>query len=260
MDLLQTIILSIVEGVTEFLPISSTGHLVLTADLLKIPQTEFVKSFEISIQLGAILAIVFIYKNTLLEKTRYAIWSRILTAFFPTAVVGLFLYKFIKAFLIGNLTVTLYVLFIGGVLLIIFEKFYKEKNHALKSISDTSYLQCLVLGLFQSVSVIPGVSRAAATILGGLSIGLNRKTAVEFSFLLAVPTMLGATTLDLIKTNFRFSTQEYTILTIGFFVAFATAFVVVKYFLKYIEKHTFTSFGIYRILLSFAFWFYISQK
>lgn len=255
MDLLQTIILSIVEGLTEFLPVSSTGHLVLTSKLLNIPQTEFVKSFEIIIQLGAILAVILIYAKTLL--TNKAVWLRILAAFLPTAVVGFTLYRGVKDFLIGNTLVTLAALFLGGIALIILELVHQEKESHAGKIDDLSLKQSFLIGVIQSLSIIPGVSRAAATIIGGLFMGAKRKTAVEFSFLLAIPTMLAATGLDLIKSDFAFSQNEYLLLLVGLVGSFIVAIFAVKFLLKFVQTHTFIPFGIYRIILAILFWVFI---
>jgi undecaprenyl-diphosphatase len=255
MDIIQAIILGIVEGITEFLPISSTGHLVLVSELLKIQQTEFVKSFEVIIQLGAILAIVIIYFKRLWQNRK--LWPIIAIAFIPTAIVGFTLYPLIKNVLLGNTQITLWALFIGGIVLIIWEKFYKEKEHHLKEVEQLSYKKALLVGVFQSLSVIPGVSRAASTIIGGLTVGLTRKAAVEMSFFLAVPTLAAATGLDLIKSEFNFSANEWIILSIGFIAAFITALFAVKFFLKYIADHTFVAFGIYRIVLAIAFWIFV---
>lgn len=255
MDFLQAIILSIVEGISEFLPISSTGHLVLTSDLLNIPQTNFVKSFEIIIQLGAILAVVFIYWKKLIENIK--LWKIILIAFLPTAVIGFLLYSVVKNFLLGNSLITIGAIFLGGILLIILEMFYKEMDHHIGEFEKINYKQAFLIGLIQSVSIIPGVSRAAASIIGGLFVGLKRKVAVEFSFLLAIPTMLGATSLDLIKSNFNFSMNEIFLLATGLTTSFIVALIVVKWFLKYIQNHNFIIFGIYRIILAVLFWFFV---
>lgn len=251
MDYFQAVILSIVEGVTEFLPISSTGHLILTAKFLNIPETEFVKSFEIFIQLGAILAVVILYRKTL--TSNLAVWKNILIAFFPTALIGLFFYKTVKQLLLGNSTITLAMLFIGGVLLIVLEKIYKEKDHHSQTLTTITTKQAFLIGICQSISIIPGVSRAAATIIGALFLGVKRKTAVEFSFLLAIPTMAAATGLDLLKTPLIFNMHEYILLAIGFFGSFITALVVVKLFLTYVQTYTFIPFGIYRIILAILF-------
>ncbi len=252
MSIFSALILAIIEGITEFLPISSTGHLVLTANLLQIPQSEFVKSFEIFIQLGAILSVVFLYWQTL--TTKKDVWLRVLAAFLPTAVIGFLLYKIIKAFLLGNTMVTLVALLVGGILLIVFEKMHKEKTEHAGEIEDISLKQAFFIGLVQAVSVIPGVSRAGATVIGALFLGVKRKTAVEFSFLLAIPTMLAATALDLTKTSLSFTTYEVIILFIGFITSFAVALFTVKFFLQFIRNHTFAWFGVYRIVLAVLYW------
>ena len=255
MDFFQAVILSIVEGFSEFLPISSTGHLVLTSKLLNIPQTEFVKSFEIIIQLGAILAVVFLYFKRVI--TNFKLWPKILMAFLPSAFFGLIFYSFIKANLIGNTMVTLFALFFGGIALIFLEKIYKEQVHHIESLDKIFIKTALLIGVCQSFSMIPGVSRAAATIIGGMFLGLKRTTAVEFSFLLAVPTMAAATGLDLIKSDFNFSTEEYSLLAIGLLGSFITAIVAIKFLLKFVATHTFIPFGIYRIILSALFFLLI---
>lgn len=254
-DFIQALILSVVEGISEFLPISSTGHLILTTDLLNIPQTEFVKSFEIIIQLGAILSVIVLYWKQLVTSKTLSL--KVLAAFLPTAVIGFVLYDFVKAVLLGNTAITLWALFLGGIVLIVIEKFYKEQPHHIEKLETMSYKKAALIGLTQSISMIPGVSRSAATIFGGLFVGLKRKAAVEFSFLLAIPTMAAATGLDLVKTNFSFSGQEWGILAVGFVGSFITALLAVKYFIKYIERHTFVAFGVYRIVLAILFWVFI---
>ncbi len=250
MSIFQAIILGIVEGVTEFLPISSTGHLILVSELLHISQTEFVKSFEIAIQLGAIGAVVWLYWKDLI---RPIILKKLFVAFLPTAVIGLLLYKFVKQHLIGNDSVVIWALFLGGIFLILFERFFARKVHD-DSIDSISYKQSMLIGLFQAIAIIPGVSRAAATIIGGLSIGIRRRAIVEFSFLLAVPTMAAATGLDLIKSYENFNSSNFGILAVGFVTAFIVAIIAIKYFLKFIQTHDFQPFGIYRIVAAIAFW------
>jgi len=255
MTFIEAIILSVVEGVSEFLPISSTGHLVLTSNLLNLSQSNFVKDFEIIIQLGAIFAILFIYWNTFFKNVN--VWKKVLTAFIPTGIIGLLLFKFIKSFLLGNLYVTLLSLFIGGIVLILLELIYKEKEHHAESIEKISYKNAFIIGIFQSIAVIPGVSRSAATIIGALFLGTKRKAATEFSFLLAVPTMMAATGFDIIKSNFSYDINEWFILFTGFIGSFIVAVVIVKWFLKFIQTHTFIPFGIYRIVLAILFYFFV---
>ncbi len=255
MTYFDALILSIVEGVSEFLPISSTGHLVLVSELLKIQQTEFVKSFEIIIQLGAILAVVAFYFKTLTSSIM--VWKKVLTAFLPTAVIGFILYKFIKGYLIGNESVTLLSLLIGGVLLIILELKYKEKEHHVESVENLTYKNAFLIGVAQSLAVIPGVSRSAATIISALFLGTKRKTAVEFSFFLAVPTMLAATGLDILKTKLAFTGPELMSLTIGFIGSFIVALLSIKFLLRFIRSSTFIPFGVYRIVIAILFWLFI---
>lgn len=251
MELIQAIIFGIVEGLTEFLPISSTGHLILTAKLLGLPQTDFLKSFEIAIQLGAISAVIILYWRSFLEL---AILKRLASAFVPTALIGFALYSFIRQFLLGNEYVVLSALAIGGVLLIIFELLHKEEAEAADGMANISYKQAVAIGFFQGVAIIPGVSRSAATIIGGLLLGLKRATIVEFSFLLAVPTMGAAAGLDLINNYSDFSIDNAGMLAAGFIMAFAVAIAVIKFFLRFIKAHSFISFGVYRILIAILFW------
>lgn len=248
MEFFQTIILGIVEGLTEFLPISSTGHLILVGRWFQMPSTEFWKSFNIAIQLGAILAVVIMYWKRFLNIRD--VFLKVVVAFLPTAFLGLIFYKIVKTFLLGNYLVVLLALLIGGILILLFEKYYQEEKAKIDSVEKISWKQAVVIGLCQSLSMIPGVSRSAATILGGLSLKIKRQTIVEFSFLLAAPTMLAATGLDLLKTGFSFSYGEWLILLLGMFSAFVSALVVIKWFLRFVQTHDFKIFGWYRIILS----------
>ena len=250
MDFLQATILGVVEGVTEFLPISSTAHLILVSDILKLTQTNFIKSFEITIQLGAILAVIFLYWNSLCDLKTI---KKLIVAFIPTGILGLIFYKIIKTYLLGNVSVVLWALLLGGLFLIVFEGWHKKRGDAAENVSEISYKHCFYIGIFQSIAMIPGVSRSAATILGGLALGLKRKTIVEFSFLLAVPTMLAATSLDLLKNASSFSLSDFHLIFIGFFTSFIMAIIGIKFLLAYIQKKSFTLFGIYRIILAILF-------
>ena len=252
MDFVDAIILGIIEGITEFLPISSTGHLIMAGRVLGLEQTEFLKTFEIAIQLGAILAVLFLYGRTLLLNQK--ILRRVAAAFIPTAVVGLVLYKLIKHVLMENISIILWALCLGGICLIAFEIIFKEKESSTKQLDAISYPQAIAIGLFQSLAVIPGVSRAAATIIGGLLQGISRKTIVEFSFLLAIPTMLAATGLDLYKNAGAFSTDQFLFLATGFIVSFFVAVAAIKFLIRYVQKHTFVIFGVYRIAIALVFW------
>lgn len=254
MNVFQTIVISIVEGITEFLPISSTGHMILASKLLDIPQTEFIKSFEIIIQLGAILAIVVIYFKKLVLSLNWDLYKKIIIAFLPSAFFGLFLYKYIKMYLIGNAIIVVWSLLIGGIVMLLFERFHKVSTKPLNLTSSAF----LLIGLFQVLSMIPGVSRAFATIFGGMVIGMKKEEATEFSFFLAIPTMFAASALDLIKTDISIWTNSNIItLSIGFTVSFLTAYVVVKWLIKFVQNHNFNIFGWYRIALALIFIFLV---
>lgn len=255
MSIFQAVVLGIVEGITEFLPISSTGHLILTSDLLELVQTDFLKTFEISIQLGAILAVVVLYWRKLLKE--WEIMKRITIAFMPTALIGLALYKVVKNYLLGSNTIVLWALFLGGLFLLVFEWLHREKETAVDSLTKISYGQAVGIGLFQTMAMIPGVSRSAATIIGGLVVGLKRKIVVEFSFLLAVPTMFAATGLDLIKNASQFNLNEFYLLAVGFIISFIVALLAIKWLLSFVQNHNFVSFGVYRILAAVLFWWII---
>ncbi|HET6489274.1 MAG TPA: undecaprenyl-diphosphate phosphatase [Syntrophales bacterium] len=247
MDLLTAIILGIVEGVSEFLPISSTGHMILASHLMGLEHTEFLKSFEISIQVGAILSVVALYWRLLLVNIE--VIKRVIVAFIPTGVLGLTVYKLVKGYLMGSATVVLCSLFIGGVFLIVFELWHREEDSAVDDLARIPYKTAVIIGLFQSIAMIPGVSRSASTIVGGLILGLKRKTIVEFSFLLAVPTMLAATVYDLYKTGAQMTLPQLDFLIAGFVTAFIVALLSIKFLLRFIQTHTFIPFGIYRIIL-----------
>jgi undecaprenyl-diphosphatase len=250
MSILHSIILGIVEGVTEFLPVSSTGHLMMASTLLGITPTAFTKSFEIAIQLGAILAVVVLYWRAFFD---WELLKKLATAFVPTGIIGLAFYHVLKTYLLGNDWIVVTTLFLGGIVFILFERWYGTREDAAPEDAPITYRQALMIGVFQAVAIIPGVSRSGATIIGGMGLGIARATIVEFSFLLAVPTMLAATGLDLVKSGFAFSGNEWLALGIGFVVAFLVAMPVVRWFLGYVRKHSFTSFGIYRIIAAIAF-------
>ena len=245
--------MGVIEGITEFLPISSTAHLVLAAKVGQIPSTDFVKSFEIIIQFGAILSVIVLYWPRFLIDPESL--KRILAAFIPTAILGFFLYKVIKIYLINNETIIIWALLSGGVILIFFELFHREKESAIDDISRIPYAKCIALGLFQSLAMFPGVSRSAATIIGWMALNLKRRTIVEFSFLLAVPTMLAASIFDLLKSGGAFSASQFGVLAVGFIVSFIVALTSIRFLLNFIKKHTFIPFGIYRIIVALIFMF-----
>ena len=250
MELWHAILLGIVEGITEFLPISSTGHLLLVSQIAQIPETDFTKSFEIIIQLGAILAVVALYpRRLLLEKP---VLMRVIAGFIPTGILGLLFYKAIKHYLLGNMWVVIGSLFIGGIVIILFERYFKAEGE--KRIEDLRYREAALIGLVQCLSFVPGVSRSAATIFGGMWSGLSRSAAVEFSFLLAVPTMAAATGLDLLK-NYKLilSSGNALVLAVGFVVSFLVALGSIKFLLRFVSHNNFILFGVYRIIVAIAF-------
>ena len=268
MDLIQAAILGIIEGITEFLPISSTGHLILASNLMHIAQTEFVKTFEIAIQSGAILSVIILYSGKM--RKDFELGKRVLVAFIPTAVIGFILYKMIKHYLIGNPNVVLLSLLVCGVALIGVELLFKAKSaRKIKNskleiensrANKITYENALVIGLFQSIAVIPGVSRSASTIVGGMLLGLDRKTATEFSFLLAVPTMLAATALDLKETSINFTQNEWMVLLVGFCVSFIVAYFAIKWLVEYVKTNNFIPFGLYRIILSIVYFLLVFPR
>lgn len=255
MDLFHALVFGAVEGVTEFLPISSTGHLILLGIAFKLPETDFLKSFEIAIQLGAILAVLVLYGKRLLKNRE--ILARVAVAFLPTGAIGFVLYKVIKKFLLGNVAVVLWALLLGGLALIIFERLLRRQGGSAAPVAFITYRQAFLIGVGQSLSVIPGVSRAAATIVSGLALGLSRETVVEFSFLLAIPTMAAATGYDLLKSAASFSSADIGALALGFAAAFVTALFAIRFLLRFIKTHSFVPFGIYRIILAAAFWLFV---
>jgi undecaprenyl-diphosphatase len=251
-SLLYALILGVVEGVTEFLPVSSTAHLILATDLLRITETEFVKSFTIIIQLGAILSVVVLYWK---KFWNWDVLVKLAVAFIPTGIIGLTVYKLVKSYLIGNIHVVLASLFIGGIALIVFERFNKNEMAEDIDFSEITYGRALLIGLFQTIAVIPGVSRSAATIVGGSLIGITKRTIVEFSFMLAVPTMLAASLLDLYKSHSAIA-ENVPALAVGFVVSFITAIIAIKSFLNFLKKRDFTFFGWYRIALAIVYFFF----
>lgn len=255
MDLLllsKGLILGIVEGVTEFIPVSSTGHLILAGNLLGLDD-EKAKVFEIFIQLGAILSIVWLYREKILsvirdipgrdDARRFVV--NLITAFLPAAVLGLIAHKAIKAYLFNPVTVAA-ALVVGGVAILLIERM-KQSNHV-NNTEDITIRQAVGIGMAQCLALFPGVSRSGATIMGGLVIGLERTVAVEFSFFLAIPTMVAATGYDLIQNRSALSASDIPLFVLGFVVAFLSALVVIKAFLKYVSRHDFAGFAYYRII------------
>lgn len=253
MSLIQAILIAIIEGLTEFLPVSSTGHMILATAAMNIHENTFVQTFEIAIQLGAILAIVILYSDRFLKGL--TIYYKLFTAFVPTAIVGFLAYDFIKSNLFNPLVVAIS-LVIGGIVLILIDKRVIRKESKIKTLDHISYKSAFLIGLIQCFSMVPGTSRAAATIIGGVFNGLDKQQATEFSFLLAVPTMFAATSYDLTQADIEFNSTQLIQLLIGLIVAFFSALIAVKLFLKIIRNYGFKHFGYYRILLGLLFLLY----
>lgn len=250
----EAIIIAAVEGLTEFLPVSSTGHMILASSLLGIENDDFLKTFEISIQLGAILAIALMYIKRFFRGID--IYIKLAVAFIPTAVLGFTAYGYIKEYLFSPTVVSIS-LIIGGIILILIDRRVNRQTSTMKEVEDISIRNSFFIGLIQSISMIPGVSRAGATIVGGVLNGFDRKQATEFSFLLAVPTMFAATGYDLLKTPVQFGRDEIILLATGLITAFIFAWIAVKLFLKLIDRHGFLYFGWYRILIGILFLFFM---
>lgn len=246
MSIIQAIILAIVEGITEFLPISSTGHLIITSSIMGISHDVFTKLYTVAIQLGAILSVLVLYWKRFLQSFNF--YYKILIAFIPAVIFGLLFSKQIDALLDSALIVGI-MLLAGGIIFLFVDKWFNDEK---ATINDTpSYWKALIIGLFQCLAMIPGVSRSAATIIGGLSQKLTRKAAAEFSFFLAVPTMFAATVkkvFDIYKAGYYITPHEFKLLTIGNIIAFIVAMLAIKTFITFLTKHGFKAFGYYRIV------------
>jgi len=247
MNYMDAFWLAIIEGITEFLPISSTGHMVLWSAFMGQQNDEFVKAFEVIIQFGAILSVVYLYRNTIRQAT-FDFYKKIMLAFFPTAILGFILKNKVDEWL-GSVSIVAWSLIVGGVVLILSDRFFKKQLQTGKKIHDLNPLQCVTLGFFQSIAMIPGVSRSGATIVAGLGMGLSKKEAAEYSFFLAIPTMLAATLYKVYKLRHSLSMDNAGILIFGSVVAFVIALIAVKSFVGWISKHGFAAFGYYRIIL-----------
>ncbi len=250
MNIIDVIILGIIEGITEFLPVSSTGHMILAAEAMGLEDTEFLKTFEIVIQLGAILAIVLLYAPRFLKD--FKIYTKLIIAFIPTGVIGLLAYSTIKEYLFSSLVVAIS-LIVGGIVLIVLDNMIEKRKSRYEDVHDIPNMNAMAIGFFQCLAMIPGTSRSAATIVGGLLNGFDKKQAAEFSFLLAVPTMIAASGYDLLKSYETINQDNLISLSIGFVVAFIAAWFAVRLFVKAIEKYGFRYFGYYRILIGVLF-------
>lgn len=252
MEIIKAIILGIVEGITEWLPISSTGHMILVDEFMKMDvSADFMEMFLVVIQLGAILAVVVIYFKTLLptDKATWIMWLKIVVACIPAAVIGLLFDDIFNALFYNWYTVAI-ALIVFGVAFIVIENKNKNMQPKVLHINDLTYKQALIIGLFQVIAAIfPGTSRSGATILGGLMIGVSRTVAAEFTFFLAIPVMFGASLLKLAKFGLVFTAQEGMLLAVGMIVAFVVSIIAIKFLMGYIKKHDFKVFGWYRIVL-----------
>ncbi|WP_277284827.1 undecaprenyl-diphosphate phosphatase [Sneathia sanguinegens] len=245
LQIIKVIILSFIEGLTEFIPVSSTGHMILIEHFLKLSTNKnFVNSFEIIIQLGAILSVVIYFRKKIFP-INICLWTKIIIAMLPAAVIGVLADDFIDAHLF-NVYVVVAMLIIYGVILIFLEKITKNKK--IENLTQISYKKAFIIGLFQCLAMIPGTSRSAATIMGAMLMGISRIAATEFSFFLAIPTMLGATALKLLKIK-SMGAMEMSLIALGFVLSFIFAYIFIAMFMDYIKKHNFKIFGYYRIIL-----------
>jgi undecaprenyl-diphosphatase len=246
MTILDSVILGAIEGFTEFLPISSTGHLIVASEFLGIDQNAVTKAYQVIIQFAAILAVILNYREKFtLEKID--LWIKIFAAFIPIGAVGFIFADQIKALFTTQIVAIMFI--VGGVIFLIVEKFFiADKQHTIDDIEDVSLKQSMIIGFAQVFALIPGTSRAGSTIIGALLIGLSRKASAEFSFLLAFPVMSAVTAYDLLKHYKDFSDANLVTLGVGFVVAFFVAYLTIKLFLVFLERFTFVAFGIYRIV------------
>ncbi len=255
MTLIHAVAFGLIEGITEFLPISSTAHQIKAGRLFGLPNTEALKSFEIAIQLGAIAAAILAYRKMILAHR--SLWVTVSVAFVPTGILGFALHQIVKTYLLGNLTVVIVALVIGGLVLIGFERMRGQTLPTVTEAQNITIPQSLLIGTAQALALIPGVSRSAATVIAGMAGGMSRSAIVDFSFLLAIPTMAAATGLDLVKSSDIFSLHDFVTLGIGFISAFITAYAAIRWLLGYVRSHTFAAFGVYRIVLALVAWLFI---
>jgi len=244
--ILDSVILGIIEGFTEFLPISSTGHLIVASHFLGIDQTNVTNAYQVIIQFAAILAVIFNYKDKFTFK-KIDLWTKVFLAFIPIGAVGFVFSSQIKE--LFSIEVVAIMFIVGGVIFLVVEKFFiPNEAHVIDDVEQVTLKQSLIVGFAQIFALIPGTSRAGATIIGALLVGLSRKASAEFSFLLAFPVMSAVTAYDLLKHYHEFSDANLMTLAVGFVVSFFVAFLTIKLFLAFLEKFTFIAFGIYRII------------
>lgn len=270
LEILKAIILGIVEGVTEWLPISSTGHMILVEEFLKLNVSPaFMEMFRVVIQLGAIMAVVVLYfnklnpfalkKSPLEKKSTWILWFKVLVASIPAGVVGLLLDDKIDAVFYNPWTVAV-MLILYGVFFIVIENHNKGKTPKTLTLGDLTYRTALIIGVFQMLALIPGTSRSGATIVGAILIGTSRSVAAEFTFFLAIPAMAGASVLKILKFGFDFTGSELAVLVTGMLVAFAVSILAIKFLMGYIKKNDFKAFGWYRIVLGAVVIVYFAVK
>jgi undecaprenyl-diphosphatase len=246
MDTFQAVIIGIIEGFTEFLPISSTGHMIVASKFLGVAETDLTKAYEVIIQFAAILAVVLIYRSKLsLSQTQ--LWGKLIAAFLPLGIVGFVLRHQIKA--LFSVQVVAWMFIIGGIVFLVVEYFYRDMKSHTNDVESVSWSQAIWIGIAQVFALIPGTSRAGATIIGGLLTGLDRKTSAEFSFLLAIPVMAAVSGYDLLKHYHEFANANWGAFAIGFLVAFVVAWLTIKLFMAFLSRFTFVPFGVYRIIL-----------
>lgn len=269
-EIIYAILMGIIEGITEWLPISSTGHLILAGEFFTFSYgAEFTNTFNVVIQLGAILAVVVMFfhklnpisptKSSREKKQTWRLWAKVIVAVIPSAVLGLLFDDWLELHFFNPITVAT-MLVVYGVIMIILER--RDTKPQIESFQQLSYRKAAMIGFFQCLALIPGTSRSAATIIGAVLLGSSRFIATEFSFFLAIPTMLGASALKLVKTGFNFSGMEWLVLGTGTLVSFIVSILAIKFLLDYIRKHDFQVFGYYRIVLGvviLAFFFFSGQ-
>jgi undecaprenyl-diphosphatase len=246
LTIFDSIILGIIEGFTEFLPISSTGHLIVASHFMGIEQTNVTKAYEVIIQFAAILAVIFNYKDKFTIK-KIDLWTKVFLAFVPIGAVGFIFSSQIKALFSIEIVAIMFI--VGGVIFLLVEKFFiPNEINLIDDVEKVTLKQALIIGFAQIFALIPGTSRAGSTIIGALLVGLSRKASAEFSFLLAFPVMSAVTAYDLLKHYHEFSNANLLTLSVGFIVSFFVAYLTIKLFLAFLEKFTFVAFGIYRIV------------
>lgn len=256
MTFLQIFLLSLIEGLTEFLPVSSTGHLILTSALMGIEDDGFIKSFNIIIQFGAILSVLVLYWRRFLPDLEF--YKKLVIAFLPAAVIGLAVKSKIEVVL-GSVEVVAWALIAGGIILIWSDRFFQDRPGS-KKVETMSWGDCLKLGLLQCFAFIPGVSRSGATIVGGLYLGLSRKEAAEFSFFLAVPTLAGATFIKTLGILDSLDSLHWQSLAIGLFLSFVFALLAIRFFIGIVSRFGFKHFGIYRIVLGVLILVFVTKN